>query len=80
MCISMARAHREWAKKVGHSEDSLFVNLYSLSISQNLEAWEEAKREIDKIGEHPNKLPESAPPDPSPPKPRRDSTATINGR
>ena len=32
MCISMARAHREWAKKVGHSEDSLFVNLYSLAI------------------------------------------------
>jgi hypothetical protein len=61
MCISMARSHREWAKK-------------------NLEAWEEAKREIDKIGEHPNQLPESVPPDPAPPKPRRDSTATINGR
>jgi len=61
MCISMARSHREWAKK-------------------NLEAWEEAKREIDKIGEHPNQLPESVPPDPAPPKPRRDSTTTINGR
>jgi len=61
MCVNMARAHREWAKK-------------------NLEAWEEVKREIDKIEEHPNKLPETAPPDPSPPKPRRDSTATINGR
>lgn len=47
---------------------------------KNLEAWEEAKREIDKIEEHPNRLPETLPPDPSPPKPRRDSTATINGR
>lgn len=58
----------------------LLTTLIDLSFSaQNLEAWEEAKREIDKIGEHPNKLPESVPPDPSPPKPRRDSTATING-
>ncbi|KAF9648877.1 hypothetical protein BDM02DRAFT_3155531 [Thelephora ganbajun] len=47
---------------------------------KSLEAWEEAKREIDKIEEHPNRLPESVLPDPVPPKPRRDSTATINGR
>ena len=53
---------------------------YLSSTLQNLEAWEEAKREIDKIEEHPNRLPESVPPDPSPPKPRRDSTVTINGR
>jgi len=53
---------------------------YQSSALQNMEAWEEAKREIDKIEEHPNRLPDSVPPDPSPPKPRRDSTATVNGR
>jgi len=64
-----------------HPISPSFTDLYSLIfIPQNLEAWEEAKREIDRIEEHPNKLPESVPPDPSPPKPRRDSTATINGR
>ncbi|KAJ7035660.1 hypothetical protein C8F04DRAFT_514622 [Mycena alexandri] len=51
---------------------------------KNLEAWEEAKKEIEKIPDHPNKLP---PPEagasgaagPSSVA-RRDSTATINGR
>ena len=32
MCINMARAHREWAKKARHSADYLFFNLYSLVI------------------------------------------------
>ncbi|KAJ2934867.1 hypothetical protein H1R20_g2217, partial [Candolleomyces eurysporus] len=55
---------------------------------KNLEAWEEAKKEIEKIPDHPNKAP--APPDaassPSGGDPvpsssnRRDSTATVNGR
>lgn len=57
---------------------------------QNLEAWEEAKREIDKIPDHPNTVP---PPPPQQPQDavggvvagpsgggRRDSTATVNGR
>lgn len=54
---------------------------------QNLEAWEEAKKEIEKIPEHPNKMP-SPPPPPPPeageagpsPMSKRDSTATLNGR
>ncbi|KIK61563.1 hypothetical protein GYMLUDRAFT_198985 [Collybiopsis luxurians FD-317 M1] len=45
---------------------------------KNLEAWEEAKKEIDLISDHPNKLP--PPPEPSPSTNRRDSTATLNGR
>ncbi|KAH6916121.1 sorting nexin-41 [Coprinopsis sp. MPI-PUGE-AT-0042] len=58
---------------------------------KNLEAWEEAKREIAKIPDHPNKAP--TPPEPGPSKAaphvamlagassnRRDSTATVNGR
>jgi len=44
---------------------------------KNLEAWEEAKKEIDMIPDHPNKLP--PPPEPSP-SIRRDSTATLNGK
>jgi len=52
---------------------------------KNLEAWEEAKKEIAKIPEHPNKIPASAAgasnPGPSAVRPvRRDSAATINGR
>ncbi|THU91506.1 hypothetical protein K435DRAFT_780673 [Dendrothele bispora CBS 962.96] len=48
---------------------------------KNLEAWEEAKKEIEKIPEHPNKMPSSAPQDSSTPAMgRRDSTATVNGR
>ncbi|EIN06112.1 hypothetical protein PUNSTDRAFT_54425 [Punctularia strigosozonata HHB-11173 SS5] len=64
MCISMARAHRDWCKK-------------------NMEAWEEAQKEIAKIPEHPNHPPESegqgkGTQDAG--RPRSDSTATINGR
>ena len=52
---------------------------------QNLEAWEGAKKEIEKIPDHPNKL---SPPDynisagveAGPSNGRRDSTATVNGR
>ncbi|KAF5355324.1 hypothetical protein D9758_006030 [Tetrapyrgos nigripes] len=47
---------------------------------KNLEAWEDAKREIDKIPDHPNKLPASPSEDPAPSMGRRDSTATVNGR
>ncbi|KAJ7576859.1 hypothetical protein C8J56DRAFT_971790 [Mycena floridula] len=48
---------------------------------KNLEAWEEAKREIDKIPDHPNKAPAppSVPQD-SGHSARRDSSATVNGR
>ncbi|KAI9464578.1 hypothetical protein BJY52DRAFT_1250060 [Lactarius psammicola] len=52
---------------------------------KNLEAWEEAKKEIAKIPEHPNRIPSeraSAPgaSNAGPSAVRRDSTATINGR
>ncbi|KAF9045711.1 hypothetical protein BDZ89DRAFT_1089594 [Hymenopellis radicata] len=43
---------------------------------KNLEAWEEAKKEIDKIPEHPNTVNMKN----TPVQTRRDSTATINGR
>ena len=67
---------------------NLFVPNFFVCHVQNLEAWEEAKKEIEKIPDHPNKAP--APPDtassPSGGDPvpsssnRRDSTATVNGR
>ncbi|KAF7309623.1 Sorting nexin-41 [Mycena indigotica] len=44
---------------------------------KNLEAWEEAKVQIDKIPNHPNQAPSQ---EPATPAPRRDSTATVNGR
>ncbi|KAJ7173790.1 hypothetical protein C8R46DRAFT_1083989 [Mycena filopes] len=50
---------------------------------KNLEAWEEAKKEIEKIPNHPNQLPPpetGAPSAAGPSAVRRDSTATINGR
>lgn len=59
---------------------------------KNLEAWEEAKKEVDAIPDHPNKLPpqstggnNAGPHDATPGAGssgtnRRDSTATINGR
>ncbi|RXW20676.1 hypothetical protein EST38_g5187 [Candolleomyces aberdarensis] len=54
---------------------------------KNLEAWEEAKKEIEKIPDHPNKAPapldtaSSPGGDPVPSSSnRRDSTATVNGR
>ncbi|KAI0825901.1 hypothetical protein BC629DRAFT_1451513 [Irpex lacteus] len=50
---------------------------------KNLEAWEEAKKEIAQIPDHPNKQPEGAPASATSPvaaNGRRDSTATANGR
>ncbi|KAF9526137.1 hypothetical protein CPB83DRAFT_858403 [Crepidotus variabilis] len=50
---------------------------------KNLEAWEEAKQEIEKIPPHPNKAPPAPEksPDKGPgPSARRDSVATVNGR
>ncbi|KAF8271595.1 hypothetical protein EI94DRAFT_1720139 [Lactarius quietus] len=52
---------------------------------KNLEAWEEAKKEIAKIPEHPNKIPSerasaAGASSAGPSAVRRDSTATINGR
>ncbi|KAJ7636058.1 hypothetical protein DFH06DRAFT_1054679 [Mycena polygramma] len=49
---------------------------------KNLEAWEEAKKEIDKIPDHPNQPPpaEAGSAAAGPSNTRRDSTATINGR
>ncbi|KAI0726744.1 hypothetical protein C8Q72DRAFT_844338 [Fomitopsis betulina] len=44
--------------------------------AKNLAAWEEAKAEIAKIPDHPNRVPE----DDAGKTTRRDSTATINGR
>ncbi|KAL0580602.1 Sorting nexin, cytoplasm-to-vacuole targeting pathway/endosomal sorting [Marasmius crinis-equi] len=46
---------------------------------KNLEAWEEAKKEIENIPEHPNKLP-APPQDSGPSNARRDSTTTIGAR
>ncbi|KIY52841.1 sorting nexin-41 [Fistulina hepatica ATCC 64428] len=46
---------------------------------KNLEAWEAAKKEIDAIPDHPNKMPPPAS-EPSGSGVRRDSTATLNGR
>ncbi|KAI0285903.1 hypothetical protein BGY98DRAFT_943951 [Russula aff. rugulosa BPL654] len=49
---------------------------------KNLEAWEEAKKEIAKIPEHPNRIPSerASASAAGPSTTRRDSTATINGR
>ncbi|KAH9975882.1 hypothetical protein BGW80DRAFT_1295077 [Lactifluus volemus] len=52
---------------------------------KNLEAWEEAKKEIAKIPEHPNRIPServstAGPSVAGSSTARRDSTATINGR
>ncbi|TRM65203.1 hypothetical protein BD626DRAFT_488020 [Schizophyllum amplum] len=49
---------------------------------KNLEAWEEAKREIENIPDHPNRPPPSAEETQAPSRSgvRRDSTATVNGR
>ena len=93
MGITFATAHRDWCKKVCVSPP-LVDYVFELELtwpSKNLEAWEEAKREIAKIPDHPNKSP--TPLEPTPPKTaphvamlagtssnRRDSTATANGR
>ena len=85
MAISMARSHRDWCKKVRLAipfRQTLFdIHL----LPQNLEAWEDAKKEIEKIPDHPNKIP--SPPEPTtatgeagPSTVRRDSSATVNGR
>lgn len=53
----------------------------SVILSQNLEAWQAAKKEIEKIPEHPNSTPSSQHAQAaSPSSLRRDSAATINGR
>lgn len=79
MAINMARSHRDWCKKVG----SYNFERCDLSVIflQNLEAWQAAKKEIEKIPEHPNSTPASQHAQAaSPSNLRRDSTATINGR
>lgn len=82
MSISMARSHRDWCKKV--SVCSWPLPLRSYLALQNLEAWEEAKKEIDKIPDHPNQMPPTEATSPGVPGPstmgRRDSSATVNGR
>jgi hypothetical protein len=59
-----------------------------LTMPQNLEAWEEAKKKIDEIPDHPNSLSSSANSPVAmggteggvPLTIRRDSSATVNGR
>jgi len=81
MSISMARSHREWCKKVC---TAILLKQGGLADNnwQNLEAWEEAKKEIAKIPEHPNRIPSerAGASAAGPSTTRRDSTATINGR
>ena len=82
MAISMARSHREWCKQV---RIFVFLKLIAEKSGKNLEAWEEAKKEIAKIPEHPNRIPSerassSGVSNAGPSAVRRDSTATINGR
>jgi len=79
----MARSHRDWCQKVCLST-VVRQTIFNVS-QQNLEAWQEAKQEIDKISDHPNKAPEEeiavrSPTQQNPGAIRRDSTATINGR
>lgn len=74
MAISMANSHRDWCKKVSRVA-SARVRVGLLMGVQNLEAWEEAKAEIAKIPEHPNRVPEDGRNGTG----RRDSKSTING-
>ncbi|KAH7914639.1 hypothetical protein BJ138DRAFT_1143565 [Hygrophoropsis aurantiaca] len=46
---------------------------------KNLEAWQAAKNEIEKIPDHPNRVASPQNEDASPSNLRRDSTATVNG-
>ena len=58
-----------------------FMTCMKLSFSsQNLEAWEEAKKEVAQIPDHPNRLPEGVDANGPSTNGRRDSTATVNGR
>lgn len=57
MCISMARSHRDWCKKVYLIHSVLFSSI--LKLVKNLEAWQEAKKEIANLPDHPNRLPDS---------------------
>ena len=81
MAISMARTHREWCKKVCTAVLRKQRPLADDSW-QNLEVWEEARKEIAKIPEHPNRIPSerAGASAAGPSTARRDSTATINGR
>jgi sorting nexin-4 len=86
MALSMARSHRDWCKKASTKESYLGRrrSLMTASISQNLEAWEDVNKEIQKIPDHPNRMPEPSDANANtmakqPPNPRRDSSATING-
>lgn len=58
----------------------MFVACTTDMLFQNLEAWEEAKKEIEKIPDHPNRIPEPVTAEAGPSTARRDSTATVNGR
>jgi len=75
MCIAMSKIHQEWCKKVRSPLLRTSRADFEPTL-QNLEAWEEAKREIDKIQPHPNRAPEEepvvAPPNPAAPAPALD--------
>ena len=80
MAISMARSHRDWCKKV-RGRGCCLVSALADVERQNLEAWEEAKAEIAKIPEHPNRAPETeGTANGTAVHGRRDSMATINGK
>jgi sorting nexin-4 len=82
MAISLAKSHRDWCKKVGCNMMLFLCPDHLLPSNQNLEAWEEAKREIEKIPEHPNRapIPEQGAAVAVDPPIRRNSTSTVNGR
>lgn len=88
MAISMARSHRDWCQKVCYSPGLLSHKRTLLTCLKNLEAWEEAKREVEKIPDHPNKAPPTpageqkamSSPGPESPSARRNSSATVSGR
>ena len=82
MAISMAKSHRDWCKKVGCGIMLFLCPSDLLVRNQNLDAWEEAKREIEKIPEHPNRapIPEQEVDVGTNPSARRNSSSTVNGR
>ncbi|KAF5373330.1 hypothetical protein D9615_007447 [Tricholomella constricta] len=72
------------AQDLKYSSSTIQADLDRFQRQKNLEAWEEAKKEIEKIPEHPNHVPIS-PQEPSAEGAgssgaRRDSMATVNGR